>query len=108
MQALHCAVEYNRFEIAKLLINAGIDLTVRNNKGYSAKLVAQANNRTEIEGLFPSEDKNFLVPIDYRFYDTFEDLVPGIQGDSKMFVKLINIFEYCIIYHSHFQASLLP
>ncbi|CAO1435632.1 unnamed protein product [Diamesa hyperborea] len=82
--ALHCAVEYNRYEIAKLLIEAGIDLSVRNKKGYSAKLLAQKNIRTEIETLFPQEDKNFLVPIDYRFYETFEDLVPAIQKESKM------------------------
>lgn len=86
MQALHCAVEYNRFDIAKFLIDAGIDTSVRNRKGYSAKLLAQANNRSEFEILFPSEDKNFLVPFDYRFYDTFEDLVPGIQGESDMYV----------------------
>ena len=93
LQALHCAVEYNRIEIAKVLIEAGIDTLIRNNRGYTAKLLAQASNRTEIEALFPREDKNFLVPIDYKFYDTFQDLVPGIQGDSKMYVKIIFIYQ---------------
>ncbi|CAO1427543.1 unnamed protein product [Diamesa serratosioi] len=82
--ALICAVEYNRLDIAKILIDAGTDTLVRTKKGYTAKLLAQASSRTnELEALFPSEDKNFLVPTDNRFYENFEDLVPGILGESE-------------------------
>lgn len=79
--ALFHAIEGKHFEIAKLLIEAGIDITVRSKRGITAKELASNENLEEFLELFPSEPYQYEVPTEYVNYNRFEDLIPFLSQD---------------------------
>ncbi len=59
--ALHYAVMNNNFEIAKLLVGAGANVTIKNNHGWNACDIAKKNsNIAMIELFFPRPGRTLL------------------------------------------------
>lgn len=74
--ALFYAVENNRYNIVKLLINHGAITTVRNRFGDDVKQLAICGGFTDIEALFPEEEGLEMIPGEYLSYLTYQDLLP--------------------------------
>lgn len=80
--ALFHAIEGKHVEIAKILIDAGIDLNVVNTFGASARDLAIAEMQNEILALMPLEkEQPFQLPINFTSYNRFEDLIPDESSD---------------------------
>lgn len=77
--ALFHAIEGKQKEIAKILIDAGIDLSVTNNFGCTARNFAYGENQLEIVELFPEEVYEYQTPSAFMSYNRFEDLIPGMS-----------------------------
>lgn len=77
--ALFHAIEGKQKEIAKILIDAGTDLNVTNNFGFTAKHFAYEDNQLEIVELFPEEVYEYQTPSAFMSYNRFEDLIPGMS-----------------------------
>ena len=71
-------------EVAKLLIEAGIDLFVVEKYGNTAKTFAESENRTEILKLFPPEEYRYEIPTDYLSYSKFESIIPNTLGSNDV------------------------
>lgn len=76
--ALFHAIDGKHVEIAKMLIAAGIDLSVAHKFGSTAKDYARDELQQDIFELFPAEIQRFQIPCNYLSYNRFEDLIPGI------------------------------
>lgn len=84
MQALFHAIDGNKVEIAKFLIEAGIDLAVVEKYGNTAKTFAESENRLEILELFPPEEYRYEIPTDYLSYSKFETIIPNTMGPNDV------------------------
>lgn len=84
--ALFYAVEYNRYDIVKLLIKNGAFTKIRNHRGHEPKQVATFNGFTDIEGLFPADKVEEMIPNEYLSYTTLEDLLPTAYPESNKYV----------------------
>lgn len=74
--SLFHAIDGKSVEVAKLLINRGINLNHTNTYGASAKEYAMSEERADIVELFPAEIEHFHVPVNFANYNRFEDLIP--------------------------------
>lgn len=79
--ALFYAIDAKSFKIAKLLVEAGIDLTVTDKFGSSAKEHASNELQPNIVELFPPEVVKYQIPCNFLSYNRFEDLIPGADCD---------------------------
>lgn len=79
--ALFHAIDAKSFETAKLLVEAGIDLTVTDKFGSSAKQHASNELQSNIVELFPPEVVKYQIPCNFLSYNRFEDLFPGADCD---------------------------
>jgi len=71
-------------KVSKILIDAGIDLTIRNKFGFTAQQFAKREYRDDILGLFPPEDEQYQIPHDYICYNRFVDLIPNVFEKSSV------------------------
>lgn len=83
-QPLHYAVENDRIDIVKMLIDAGASTEMYDCAGCRPRDVAISMGLTEIEKLFPEDDEEYILPQEATQYETFRDLVPSIFPDHKM------------------------
>lgn len=70
-------------EIAKLLINSGIDLTVTDKYNNTAKMFAESELRKEILELFPPEEYRYEIPSDYLSYSNFKTIIPNTLSNDN-------------------------
>lgn len=80
--ALFFAVNYNRYDITKLLIEHGAFTKIRNRYGDEPKQLASYKGYTDIEALFPAEEVHEMIPIKYLSYISYEDLLPTAYPDN--------------------------
>lgn len=90
LQAIIHAVGNGHIEIVKILIEAGVDVKIKNNDGYRPRQVAANNGFYDIEELFEEEAKNEIPILGYQ---TYHDLVPTIFPERKRLIyrALINL-----------------
>lgn len=79
--ALFHAIGGKKFEVAKLLIDKGINLNIRSSLKLSAREYAIDENQLDIVGLFPPVEEKILLPGFFTNYSRFEDLIPQSGSD---------------------------
>lgn len=77
--ALFHAIEGKHLEVAKRLVKTGIDLTVVNKFGLTAKDFVENEYLFKFRELFPSEPQRYEPPPRYLSYSCFEDLIPYLS-----------------------------
>lgn len=78
---LFYAIDGKQLEVARFLIDRGIDLNHVNMYKVSAKEHAVNENQLEILELFPQEVAVYQPPVDFLNYNRFENLIPASGGD---------------------------
>lgn len=76
--ALFHAIDGKHEDIAKILIEAGIDLNVSNKFRCTARDYSRNENCEAIFKLFPAEIIRYQTPGSFMSYNRFEDMIPGI------------------------------
>lgn len=74
--AIYYAVEWNKCEVVKQLIEAGAMVDLQDRFNDTPKTVAQSYGYADIEDLFKTDDDKLTVPVEYRSYNSYEDLIP--------------------------------
>ncbi|XP_013111678.2 POTE ankyrin domain family member B [Stomoxys calcitrans] len=77
------AIENNRADIVKILIDAGVNYTIANKKGYTPIQVAQFHGFYDLLEIFPKQKEAFIVPSQYLGYNTLRDYIPRIFLKSE-------------------------
>ncbi|XP_023165169.2 protein fem-1 homolog CG6966 [Drosophila hydei] len=73
------AIEHNHGDIVKLLVEAGVNASLANNKGYTPKQVAEFHGFYDLLELLPRDPAaEYMVPTNYLSYSTLRDHVPRI------------------------------
>lgn len=72
------AIEHNHADIVKLLVEAGANVTIANNKGYTPKQVAEFHGFYDLLELLPRESSTYMVPSEFLSYGSLRDHVPRI------------------------------
>uniref|UniRef100_A0A1A9V9R0 SAM domain-containing protein n=1 Tax=Glossina austeni TaxID=7395 RepID=A0A1A9V9R0_GLOAU len=73
------AIEHNHGEIVKILIDAGVNYTKANSKGYTPRQVAQFHGFYDLLEFLPIEEEDgYLVPAQFLTYSTLRDYIPRI------------------------------
>lgn len=73
------AIEHNHGDIVKLLVEAGVNASLANNKGYTPKQVAEFHGFYDLLELLPRDPAaEYMVPTHYLSYSTLRDHVPRI------------------------------
>uniref|UniRef100_A0A1B0BSZ7 SAM domain-containing protein n=1 Tax=Glossina palpalis gambiensis TaxID=67801 RepID=A0A1B0BSZ7_9MUSC len=73
------AVENNHGEIVKILIDAGVNYSKPNGKGYTPKQVAQFHGFYDLLEFFPIEKEDgYIVPTQFLTYSTYHDYIPRV------------------------------
>lgn len=75
------AIDGNKFEIAKILIEAGVNINVVNNFGNSAKDYARNELQEDIVALFPEDVYVYQPPCNFMSYNRFDDIIPCSKSD---------------------------
>ncbi|KAH8299893.1 hypothetical protein KR044_007291, partial [Drosophila immigrans] len=86
------AVEHNHAEIVKLLVEAGVNATIANNKGYTPQQVAEFHGFYDLLELLPRERSVYMVPTAFLAYNTLRDHVPRIflKSDCPEYFQELN------------------
>ncbi|XP_067627206.1 ankyrin repeat, SAM and basic leucine zipper domain-containing protein 1 [Eurosta solidaginis] len=86
------AIENNRLDIVKLLVEAGVNATIANRKGYTPVQVAQFHGFYDMLELLPREKDTYVVPPQYLGYNTLRDYIPRIflKSDCPEYFQEIN------------------
>ncbi|KAH8284607.1 hypothetical protein KR018_005460, partial [Drosophila ironensis] len=72
------AIEGNHIEVARLLVEAGVDVNKANYKGYTPAQVAECHGYNDILEILPKPPYMYTVPSCYLSYNTIEDQIPRI------------------------------
>ncbi|XP_030554338.1 uncharacterized protein LOC115757988 [Drosophila novamexicana] len=73
------AIENNHADIVKLLVDAGVNASLANNKGYTPKQVAEFHGFYDLLELLPRDPAaTYMVPTEFLGYNTLRDHVPRI------------------------------
>lgn len=73
------AIENNHRDIVKILVDAGVNSNIANNKGYTPKQVAEFHGFYDLLELLPPDSATgYIVPSNYITYNTLRDHVPRI------------------------------
>lgn len=72
------AIEHNHADIVKLLVDAGVNVTIANNKGYTPKQVAEFHGFYDLLEFLPRERSTYIVPSKFLCYGSLSDHVPRI------------------------------
>lgn len=90
------AIEHNRTDVVKLLVEAGVNTTIANRKGYTPVQVAQFHGFYDLLEFLPKEKNTYVVPPQFLGYNTLRDYIP------RIFLK-----SYCPEYFQEINAILL-
>lgn len=74
--ALFYAIRNNQFDATKKLIEAGANIETIDRNGETPKLIAENENFDTILELFPPDPVYEFVPSDFKFFNTYMDLIP--------------------------------
>ncbi|KAH8418291.1 hypothetical protein KR222_002985 [Zaprionus bogoriensis] len=73
------AIEHNHAEIVRLLVEAGVNASIANCKGYTPRQVAEFHGFYDLLELLPREHSGgYMVPSEYLCYSSLSDHVPRI------------------------------
>ncbi|XP_036317390.1 uncharacterized protein LOC118732367 [Rhagoletis pomonella] len=86
------AIENNRADVVKLLVEAGVNATIANRKGYTPVQVAQFHGFYDLLDFLPKEKDTYLVPPQFLGYNTLRDYIPRIflKSDCPEYFQEIN------------------
>lgn len=86
------AIENNRTEVVKLLMQAGVNATIANRKGYTPVQVAQFHGFYDLLEFLPKEKVTYLVPPQFLGYNTLRDYIPRIflKSDCPEYFQEVN------------------
>uniref|UniRef100_W8BWI1 26S proteasome non-ATPase regulatory subunit 10 n=1 Tax=Ceratitis capitata TaxID=7213 RepID=W8BWI1_CERCA len=87
------AIENNRADIVKLLVDAGVNATIANRKGYTPVQVAQFHGFYDLLEYLPKEKDTYVVPPQFLGYNTLRDYIPRIflKSDCPEYFQEINV-----------------
>ncbi|XP_068145790.1 ankyrin repeat, SAM and basic leucine zipper domain-containing protein 1 [Drosophila tropicalis] len=90
--ALFHAIEKNRQDIVKLLVESGVNLTIVNSNGYTPAQVAEFHGFNDLLEWLPQRKETYLVPSNYLSYTSLSDIVPRIflKTDCPEYFQDIN------------------
>lgn len=77
------AIENNRGDIVKILVDAGVNYTIANKKGYTPIQVAQFHGFYDLLEILPKQKESFIVPSQFLGYNTLRDYIPRIFLKSE-------------------------
>lgn len=89
--AIFYAVEGNKCEVVKQLIEAGAMVDVQDRFQDTPKLIARACGYVDIEDLFGIDDNKLTVPAEYRSYNSYEDLIPTAFSRNATYVVFFSM-----------------
>lgn len=95
--ALFYAVNQNQYEATKILIEAGALIDAEDTFHNTPKRLAMEKGFDDIVALFPPDPVIECVPISFRSYQTYKDLIPTAFSSREMYV---NVFSPSICSHS--------
>ena len=81
--AIFHAIENNRADIVKILVDAGVNYKIANKKGYTPIQVAQFHGFYDLLELLPKEKEAYIVPSKFLGYNTLRDYIPRIFLKSE-------------------------
>ncbi|XP_017072759.1 uncharacterized protein LOC108109002 [Drosophila eugracilis] len=86
------AIEKNNVEVVKLLVEAGVNATIANKKGYTPTQVAECHGYYDLLEILPHPDTTYLVPTHYLGYNTLRDHIPRIflKSDCPEYFQELN------------------
>ncbi|XP_033252432.1 ankyrin repeat, SAM and basic leucine zipper domain-containing protein 1-like isoform X2 [Drosophila miranda] len=76
--ALFHAIEKNRADIVKLLVEAGVNAMIPNGKGYTPTQEAESYGYYDLLELLPRTEETYSVPLHFLCYHTLRDHIPRI------------------------------
>lgn len=77
------AIENNRCDIVKILVEAGVNHTIANKKGYTPVQVAQFHGFYDLLNVLPKEKEQYVVPSQFLAYNNLRDYIPRIFLKSE-------------------------
>lgn len=86
------AIERNHVEVVKLLVEAGVNATIANNKGYTPTQVAECHGYYDLLEILPRPPSTFLVPSHFLGYNTLRDQIPRLflKSDCPEYFQELN------------------
>jgi len=86
------AIEKNHVEVVKLLVEAGVNATIANNKGYTPTQVAECHGYYDLLEILPRPASTYLVPTHFLGYNTLRDHIPRIflKSDCPEYFQELN------------------
>ncbi|XP_039501967.1 poly [ADP-ribose] polymerase tankyrase [Drosophila santomea] len=90
--AIFHAIEKNHVEVVKLLVEAGVNATIANNKGYTPTQVAECHGYYDLLEILPRPASTYLVPSHFLGYNTLRDHIPRIflKSDCPEYFQELN------------------
>lgn len=90
--AIFHAIEKNHVEVVKLLVEAGANATIANNKGYTPTQVAECHGYYDLLEILPRPASTYLVPTHFLGYNTLRDHIPRIflKSDCPEYFQELN------------------
>ncbi|XP_017087716.2 ankyrin repeat, SAM and basic leucine zipper domain-containing protein 1 [Drosophila bipectinata] len=98
------AIEHNHIEVVKILVEAGVNVTIANNKGYTPTQVAECHGYYDLIQLLPQAPSAYLVPSHFLGYSTLRDQIPRLflKSDCPEYFQELN----CILQSMEVQNTL--
>ncbi|XP_030388475.1 transient receptor potential cation channel subfamily A member 1 [Scaptodrosophila lebanonensis] len=92
------AVEMNRPDIVKLLVDAGVNATIANNKGYTPTQVAEFHGFYDLLDILPRKSTSYQVPSQFLGYSKLSDHIPRIflKTECPEYFQDLNTILYSI------------
>ncbi|XP_043662960.1 poly [ADP-ribose] polymerase tankyrase [Drosophila teissieri] len=90
--AIFHAIEKNHVEVVKLLMEARVNATIANNKGYTPTQVAECHGYYDLLEILPRPASTYLVPTHFLGYNTLRDHIPRIflKSDCPEYFQELN------------------
>ncbi|KAH8319846.1 hypothetical protein KR074_007808, partial [Drosophila pseudoananassae] len=99
------AIEHNHIEVVKILIEAGVNATIANNKGYTPTQVAECHGYYDLIQLLPKAATSaYIVPSHFLGYNSLRDQIPRLflKSDCPEYFQELN----CILRSMEVQNTL--
>uniref|UniRef100_A0A6P4DX15 Tankyrase n=1 Tax=Drosophila rhopaloa TaxID=1041015 RepID=A0A6P4DX15_DRORH len=86
------AIEKNHVDVVKMLVEAGVNATIANNKGYTPTQVAECHGYYDLLEILPHPPSTYLVPTHFLGYNTLRDHIPRIflKSDCPEYFQELN------------------
>ncbi|EDV37861.1 uncharacterized protein Dana_GF13668 [Drosophila ananassae] len=98
------AIEQNHIEVVKILVEAGVNVTIANNKGYTPTQVAECHGYYDLMQLLPQLPSVYSVPSRFLGYNSLRDQIPRLflKSDCPEYFQELN----CILQSIDVQNTL--